>query len=78
MSVDYHSSLTDSPLPVQLGVDIKGTMDDVMNHPMKCISLVKPKYAKLYRPAQRREIDTRQLEIRKMIRDALTSKVIKQ
>ena len=78
MSVDYHISLTDSPLPVQLGVDIKGTMDDVMNHPMKCISLVKPKYAKLYRPAQRREIDTRQLEIRKMIRDALTSKVIKQ
>lgn len=78
MSLDYHISLTDSPLPIQLGVDIKGTLDEVMNHPMKCISLVKPKYAKLYRPAQRREIDTRQLEIRKMIRDALTSKVIKQ
>lgn len=78
MSLDYHISLTDSPLPIQLGVDIKGTLDDVMNHPVKCIRLVKPKYAKMYRPAQRREIDTRQLEIRKMIRDALTSKVIKQ
>jgi hypothetical protein len=69
MSFDYHISLTDSPLPVQLGVDVKGTMDKMRVLPAKC------KYARLYRPVERREIDTRQLEIRKMIRDALTSKV---
>lgn len=69
MSFDYHISVTDSPLPIQLGVDVKGTMDKMRVLPAKC------KYARLYRPVERREIDTRQLEIRKMIRDALTSKV---
>lgn len=72
MSFDYHISLVDSPLPIQLGVDVKGTMDDMKIMPAAC------KYAKLYRPAQRREVDTKKLEIRKMIRDALMSKVIEQ
>lgn len=69
MSFDYHISVTDSPLPIQLGVDVKGTMDKMRVLPAKC------KYARLYRPVERREIDTRRLEIRKMIRDDLTSKV---
>jgi hypothetical protein len=71
MSFDYHISLTDSPLPIQLGVDIKGTPDKMKFYPVKC------KYANLYRPAMRNEIDTKQIEIRKMIRDALTKNVIK-
>ena len=69
MSFDYNISLIDSPLPIQLCVDVKGTMDKMRVLPAKC------KYARLYRPVERREIDTRQLEIRKMIREALTSKV---
>ena len=71
MSFNYHISVTDSPLPFRLGVNVTGTLDDMKIRPAKC------KYANLYRPAARREIDTRQLEIRKMIRDALTKEVIK-
>ncbi|MDD5186001.1 MAG: AsmA-like C-terminal region-containing protein [Paludibacter sp.] len=71
MTFDYNISLIDSPLPLQLGVDVKGSIGDMK------ISLGKCKYANLYRPVQRREIDTKQLEIRKMIRDALTKEVIK-
>lgn len=69
MTFDYHISVTDSPLPFKLGVDVKGTPDKMK------YSLVKPRFANLYRPAARREIDNKQLEIRKMIRDALTSRV---
>jgi hypothetical protein len=69
MTFDYHISVTDSPLPFKLGVNVKGTPDNMK------YSLVKPRYANLYRPAARREIDNKQLEIRKMIRDALTSRV---
>lgn len=69
MTFDYHISVTDSPLPFKLGVDVKGTLDKMK------YSLVKPRFANLYRPAARREIDNKQLEIRKMIRDALTSRV---
>ena len=70
MSFDYHISVTDSPFPVKLGVDIKGTMDKMKITPAPC------KYANLYRPVQRREIDTKQLEIRKMIREALRKEVV--
>ena len=69
MSFGYNISLIDSPLPIQLCVDVKGTMDKMRVLPAEC------KYARLYRPVERREIDTRRLEIRKMIRDDLTSKV---
>ncbi len=71
MSFDYHISLIDSPLPLKLGIDINGTMDDLKYRP------VSPKYAELYRPATRRVVESRQLELRKMIRDALIGKVEK-
>lgn len=69
MTFDYHISLTDSPLPIQLGVDVKGSLDDMKIRPAKC------KYANMYRPAQRNEVDVKKLQLRKMIRDALTAKV---
>jgi hypothetical protein len=78
MHFNYHISVTDSPLPIKFGVNINGTMDEIMNSPMKCIKPAPCKYANLYRPSQRREVDSRKLEIKEMIRKALTSEVIKQ
>lgn len=69
MNFDYHISVTDSPLPFRLGVNVSGNLDNMKYRPAKC------KYANLYRPAARNEIDTKQLEIRKMIREALTKNV---
>jgi hypothetical protein len=69
MSFDYHVSIVDSPLPVKLGVDIKGNMEDMD------ISLAKCRYAEYFRPASRREVERKKLELRKLIRDALTRKV---
>ncbi|MEI6753047.1 MAG: AsmA-like C-terminal region-containing protein [Paludibacter sp.] len=71
MTFNYHISVTDSPLPIKLGVNVTGKSGDMK------ISLAKCKYANLYRPVARKEIDTKQLEIRQMIRNALTKEVIK-
>lgn len=78
MSFDYHISVVDSPLPFRLGVNVKGNMDQLMNHPLECIRPAKCKYANMYRPAARTDVDIKQLELRKAIRDALTKEVIKQ
>lgn len=71
LSFDYHVSVIDSPLPIKLGLDLKGNMDDLS------YSLAKCKYAEYYRPASRRVVESRQLELRKMIRETLTQKVKK-
>ena len=69
MSFDYHISLVDSPLPVKLGLDIGGTIEKMKYKLVKC------KYAEMYRPAARNTLQGKQLELRKVIRDALVKKV---
>ncbi len=66
MSFDYHISLVDSPLPFRLGIDIGGNLDKLQYR------VVRPKYADLYRPASRRVVESRQLELRRMIYETLT------
>ena len=70
LSYDYHISVVDSPLPIKLGVDVKGNEDDLSYELAKC------RYAQYYRPASRRVVENKQLELRKLIRETLTQKVI--
>lgn len=72
MSFDYHISVVESPIPFRLGVDVKGTMDDMKIRPAKC------RYPNMYRPARRNDLENKQLELRRMIRDALTAKSSRQ
>ena len=69
LSYDYHISIVDSPLPIKLGVDVKGNMDDLSYKLAKC------RYAEFYRPSSRRVVENKQLELRNLIREALTQKV---
>jgi len=69
MTFDYHVSVVDCPLPIKLGVDIKGNMDNLSYKLVKC------RYAEYFRPTSRHEVETKQLELRKMIRQALAEKV---
>ncbi|MCF8362340.1 MAG: hypothetical protein K9G70_06915 [Prolixibacteraceae bacterium] len=69
MSFDYHISLIDSPLPLKLGVDVKGTLDDMAIRP------VRPRYAETYSPAARFAVANKQLELRELIRKSLTEKI---
>jgi hypothetical protein len=66
MSFDYHVSIVDSPLPIKLGVDLKGNVDDMS------VNLAKCRYAEFYRPTTQRAVERKQLELRAMIREALT------
>ncbi|HZK94438.1 MAG TPA: hypothetical protein VFC67_09540, partial [Prolixibacteraceae bacterium] len=68
LSFDYHISVVDSPLPFKFGINVTGTIDDMKYHLAKC------RYAEFYRPAARFEVQNRQLELRKMIHDALNTK----
>lgn len=69
MSFDYHISVVDCPLPLKLGVDVKGKMDDLSYKLAPC------RYAEFYRPSSRRVVENKQLELRKMIRDELVKRV---
>jgi hypothetical protein len=69
MTFDYHVSVVDCPLPVKLGVDIKGNVDNLSYKLAKC------RYAEYFRPTSRHEVESKQLELRKMIRETLAGKV---
>src|SRR5664280_342565 len=69
MTFDYHVSVVDCPLPIKLGVDIKGNVNNLSYKLVKC------RYAEYFRPTSRHEVETKQLELRKMIRQALAEKV---
>ena len=69
MSFNYHISVVECPLPVKLGVDAKGTLDNIK------ISLAKCKYAQYYRPDKQNRLVTEQLNLKKMIRDAQMNSV---
>jgi hypothetical protein len=71
MNMSYHVSVLESPLPRQLGVDIKGNMNDIAANPMKHIKLVKPRYATTFTPEKRGATKTAEEEIRDQIRAAL-------
>jgi hypothetical protein len=69
MSFDYHISVVDNPLPVKLGVDVKGNTDNMKYNLARC------RFAEFYRPSSRRVVENKQLELRNLIREALTQKV---
>lgn len=67
-SLSYNVSLVQSPLPFRASVNITGTMDDMH------FKLGKAKYPDVYRPANRKAVQSEQLNLRRMIYEALSSK----
>ena len=66
MSFDYHISLLK---PFYIGVDVTGTFDDLKIKAAKC------KYAQDFRPIIRRDIETQNISLKKMIDEALKRNV---
>lgn len=69
MSFNYHISLVESPLPVRLGIDVTGNLENLSYR------LASPRYAEFYRPIRRGVVESRQLELRRMIREALLERL---
>ena len=68
-SFNYHISLTDCPLPVRLGLDVKGTFDDLK------FDLVPCKYKALYKPDKQGTVEKQTLALKKIISDSLKDNV---
>ncbi len=66
MSFDYHVNVLS---PIYLGVDVKGTPDDLSIKLAKCI------YAKDFRPIFHRNVDTQSAELRSIIRESMRKNV---
>ena len=68
-SFNYHISLTDCPLTTRLGLDIKGTFDDLK------FALVPCKYKALYKPEKQGATEKQTLALKKIISDSLKDNV---
>ncbi len=66
MSFNYHVNLLS---PLYIGVDIKGTLDDLKIKPAKCV------YAQDFRPLFHNKVDTQTAELRKLIRESMRKNV---
>lgn len=66
MSFDYHISLLS---PLYIGVDVKGTFDDLKIKPAKC------RYAQDFRPIIHKDVETQNASLKKMISEALKRNV---
>ncbi len=69
LSYNYHISVVDCPLPIRLGIDVKGTADAMKYSQAKC------RYADQYRPVKRFEVEKKKLELSQLIRNELRGKV---
>jgi hypothetical protein len=72
MTFDYHISVVKTPLPIRLGLNIRGSLGNLKYKPTRC------KYAKLYRPEKQNAVDSKTLELKNLIFDSLKANVRKQ
>lgn len=71
----YHISLTESPLPIRLGVNIEGSLNDIANNPFKHIKLSRCKYGTMYIPEKTNITDQRTLLMKQSISETLKKNV---
>ena len=69
MNYDYHLELLKSPLPARLAVDVVGVM------PKLNFQLSKLRYAELFVPEKRNDVQQRTLALKKLIRESLEANV---
>lgn len=75
MNCDYHISLTDSPLPMRLGLTVSGPLQGISDSPLKHISVGKAKYGKLYSPKKQGNVEASVLKMKQDILDTMRSNV---
>ena len=68
-SFNYHISVTDTPLPVRLGLNVSGTIDDLKYDLVPC------KYKHLYNPEKQGALETQTLRLKKLISESLKENV---
>lgn len=75
LDCEYHISVLDTPLPIRLGVDISGSLEDISAHPAKHIKVTRPKYDKMFRQEKHNVTDDRILRLKRSVSETLKSNV---
>lgn len=75
LDCNYHVSLTDCPLPVRLGVNVGGSLNDIAEKPLKHIKVGRCQYKKMFKPEKRGLTEERTLQMKKVISDTLKENV---
>ena len=75
LSCNYNVSVTQTPLPIRLGVTISGSLEDIANFPIRHIKVGKAKYGKLYRPEKSGAVEEAILRRKNTILGAARSNV---
>ncbi len=75
LDCNYHISITQTPLPIRLGVNIAGALSDIAAKPMRHIKLGKCLYDKTFSQKQMNATDERILEMKSAISETLKSNV---
>ena len=75
LDCNYHVSLTDCPLPIRLGVNVGGSINDIAEKPLKHIKVGKCQYKKMFKPEKRGLAEERTLQMKKVISDTLKENV---
>lgn len=57
LSCNYNVSITQTPLPVRLGVTVSGPLNDISAFPIRHIKVGRAKYGKLYRPEKSGKVE---------------------
>ncbi|WP_372641447.1 hypothetical protein, partial [Ancylomarina sp.] len=66
---NYHISVTDTPLPVRLGLNVSGTMDELKYNLVPC------QYKHLYDPKKQGALEEQTLRLKKLISESLKENV---
>ena len=74
----YTVSLIQTPLPIRLGVSVGGSINDIAEHPIKHIRIVRPRYDKLYSPDKQSRTDELVMGLKNNIQEILRSNVRKK
>ena len=74
----YTVSLIQTPLPIRLGVSVGGSINDIVEHPIKHIRIVRPRYDKLYSPDKQSRTDELVMGLKNNIQEILRSNVRKR
>ncbi|MBP5535733.1 MAG: hypothetical protein J6X62_02975 [Bacteroidales bacterium] len=69
MNYDYHLEIIKSPLPARLAVDVMGVMPNLK------FSLSKLRYAELYKPEKRNEVQQQTIALKNLIKQSLEANV---
>lgn len=65
-------------LPIRLGVSVGGSINDIVEHPIKHIRIVRPRYDKLYSPDKQSRTDELVMGLKNNIQEILRSNVRKR